>query len=69
MRPITMRPITTRPVIATLAAASLACTLVGWVVAMLIGSTGGVTGASNRCSGALCTSQTWLWAPAMRRAR
>lgn len=63
-----MYPLTTHPVTATLAVALIAYMLGGWLVAALIGSMG-ARAVSNRCGGAVCTSQTWLWSPAMRRAR
>jgi hypothetical protein len=64
-----MRTIDTRRLAATVALAMLIGAMAGyWATGPSTASTSPVA-ASSHCGGSVCTSHTWLWLPAMRRAR
>jgi hypothetical protein len=63
-----MRSINTRRLSATVAMAMLIGAMAGyWATGPSTASTSHA-GASSHCGG-VCASHTWLWLPAMRRAR
>jgi hypothetical protein len=64
-----MRSIDPRRLAATVALAMLIGAMAGyWASGPSTASTTRTAGSSH-CSGSACMSHTWLWLPAMRRAR
>ena len=64
-----MRSIHTRRLAATVALAMLIGAMAGYWAAGPSTASTTIASASNQCGGSACMSHTWLWLPAMRRAR
>lgn len=64
-----MRIIATHRLMAAAAIALIGAIMGHWITASSNASTTAAAVASGRCGSMVCTSHTWLWIPAMRRAR
>jgi len=64
-----MRSINTRRLSATVAMAMLIGAMAGYWATGPSTASSSAAAASSHCGGGVCASHTWLWLPAMRRAR